>query len=733
MLHKFWRKLHLTLAIVVGTFLLIASITGAILSFEPINKSQHSFYVENPDEIAVSDLIKTLDSTYEGVDFVEGIFDESGFFQLSIIDENGELRKSYIDPRTGKKLGSVVEANSTFDWNRKLHRSLFMGTWGRITMGIVAALLFLMVISGVILVLKRQLKLTKYFGKITKDSWFSFLHVALGRWTFPILMLVSVTGTYLSLERFGFLPKENSVMHTIDTENLADFPEVHKYEFSVFKTVHLDQIQKIQFPFTPFPEDYYQLRLQDKDIIVNQYTGKVESTQLLGEVKAWNNWVFNLHTGKGSVGWSLVLLFASLSILFFIISGFSITFKRWFSKTKNSISKEAAEIVILVGSESGQTAQFAKLVRSILMKNNFSVYVDDLNQYETYPKMKILLVFTSTYGNGEAPGNARKFLKQFSETQQENAFHYAVVGFGSKDYPDFCQFAVVLEAAFQKNAQANELLPLLKVNKQSSSQKQQWLQNLGTIFNFSLADNELQEERETSMFTVTNITQPTAETNEHFRLELKSPTDNFQSGDLLALLPTGENEERQYSIGKINAFTLSLSIRKHELGICSTYLSQLKPSDQLQARIQSNPGFHPSPDVPLYLIANGTGIAPLIGMISENVNQQPIHLVWGMKCKEISDLYTKEFESFRRTGKLTQATFVYSKDPAFPKQYVQEIVSADREKIVETLQSNGQILICGSLAMRDAVFAEIASILKENTERTLETAIESGQILTDCY
>ena len=733
MLHKFWKKLHLTLAIVVSVFLLIASITGAILSFEPINKAQHSFYVDNPKEIALVDLIKTLDSTYSEVDFVEGIYDKSGFFQLSIIDQEGEMHKFYIDPRTGKKLGAVSKPNPTFEWNKQLHRSLFMGTWGRLFMGIVAALLFLIAVSGVVLVFKRQLRTVNYFGKITRDSWLSFLHIALGRWTFPLIMIIAITGTYLSLDRFGFLPKENVVAHSIDTENLADSPEVNKYQFAVFKNTRLNEVQKIQFPFTPFPEDYYQLKLQDRDIIVNQYTGKVESTQHLDKVKIWKDWIFNLHTGKGSVGWSLVLLFASLSILFFIISGFSITIKRWVSKSKNSISKEKAEIVLLVGSESGQTARFAKHVKSILVKNHFAVFVDDLNNYSAYPKMKILIVITSTHGNGEAPGNARKFVGQFLQIQQDHDFHYSIIGFGSEDYPDFCQFALDVDSIFRANSKAQELLPLHKVNKQSPSQKQEWLRNLANVFSFSLAEKDLQEDSSNLSFTVKSITNPSAETNDHFRLELIAPTDNFTSGDLLSIIPEGENEERHYSIGKVDTSTISLSIRKHLHGICSTELANLKQNDRFEARIQSNPTFHPNVDAPLYVIANGTGIAPLIGMIAENFKKRPIDLIWGMKSEAISDLYKEELETYQQLGKVDKITLVYSKDPNYRKQYVQDIMVSDQEKIVHVLQSNGQILICGSIAMRDAVLSILSGILQKHTDLSLGIVLDKEQILTDCY
>ncbi len=734
MLHNFWKKLHLTLALVVSLFLIIASVTGAILSFEPIEQQSHSYYVDRPEEISVIDLIKTLDSTYNEVDFVEGEMSESGFFLLTIIDEEGEMHKFYIDPRTGKKLGTVTKPSPTFNWNRKLHRSLFMGTAGRLTMGIVAAILFLMAITGIVLVFKRQLKFWKYFGRITKDGTFSFLHIALGRWAFPLLMIVSITGTYLSLDRFGYLPKEKKAFHNIDTENLADSPEIEKYEFSVFKKTSLDQVQKIQFPFTPFPEDYYQLKLKDRDIIVNQYTGNIESTQYLGTIKGWNELIFNLHTGKGSVGWSLVLLFASISILFFIFSGFAIAIKRIGSKTKNKVSKASAEIVLLYGSESGQTGNYVRHVQKVMRKNNVLVFADTLNNYSEYPEMKHLIILTSTYGNGEAPSNARHFLKKFASFSQSQEFQFSVVGFGSTDYPDFCKFANQVQKALTNNGRATELIPLVKVNKQSNAQKTQWLSEISNHLNIQISKEEMTDKRQTHSFKVTSISIPSNDTNQHFRISLQSPIQTFQSGDLLAILPEGESEERFYSIGKTDETTISLSIKKHDKGICSNYLASLKAGEMLEARIQSNPEFHLNQSASfIYCIANGTGIAPLLGMIAQNNSETESTLVWGVKNTQISDLYKEELSHFNVSQRLSKSSILYSDEENLPKTYVQDYILNDANRITTVLQSNGIIYICGSIAMRDGVLATISQILKEQTDLSLEHFIESGQILSDCY
>ena len=90
----------------------------------------------------------------------------------------------------------------------------------------------------------------------------------------------------------------------------------------------------------------------------------------------------NLHTGKGSILWSVILAIATANILFFIYSGFAMTFKRLASRLKNKFKKDEAEFVILVGSENGSTVAYANalhkqlLVSGKISSNLFSIVLE---------------------------------------------------------------------------------------------------------------------------------------------------------------------------------------------------------------------------------------------------------------------------------------------------------------------------------------------------------------------
>ena len=64
MIISLWRYSHLSLAILSTVFLIIASVTGIILSFSSINEEIQNKNREALDEISISTLIDTLSNKY---------------------------------------------------------------------------------------------------------------------------------------------------------------------------------------------------------------------------------------------------------------------------------------------------------------------------------------------------------------------------------------------------------------------------------------------------------------------------------------------------------------------------------------------------------------------------------------------------------------------------------------------------------------------------------------------
>ena len=62
-----WRYSHLTLAISAALFILIASLTGIILAFEPISKKINPYNVADINSISVAETITALENEHEEI------------------------------------------------------------------------------------------------------------------------------------------------------------------------------------------------------------------------------------------------------------------------------------------------------------------------------------------------------------------------------------------------------------------------------------------------------------------------------------------------------------------------------------------------------------------------------------------------------------------------------------------------------------------------------------------
>ena len=404
--------------------------------------------------------------------------------------------------------------------------------------------------------------------------------------------------------------------------------------------------------------------------------------------------------------------------------------KRKTTSIINNTLKDKAEFIILVGSETGTTIRFATAFKNELIKANKAVFITELNRYSSYKNAKNIIIFTATYGDGTAPANAQNFIKLIHLIEPKRNLNYSVIGFGSKQYPAFCQFAILVHASLQIHLKFTPQMPLFKIDDQNLSSFENWKNEWGNLNNIKLEINltDLLEKDEETSFKITNNSKTNIDNT--FLIHLK-PTNKvkFTSGDLLAITPKGEEKKRLYSVAKIDN-TLVLSVKKHDLGICSNYLHELSKTGVIKGTIQENKKFHfPKKIKDVILIANGTGIAPFLGMIQENKKAR-IHLFWGGKTKKSLELYNKYIISALENKTLTSFHIAYSQDQ---QTYIQKTLQSETVLVSNTLRRNGAILVCGSLSMQFGVEKVIAEIASQELNLTIEELKNNKQIRTDCY
>lgn len=723
-----WRLAHLTLAVFSFAFLLIASITGVILAIDAVNEKMPPYKVAGFNEITLAQSLPALREVYP--EALELSVDHNQFVTLEGFNEEGDDFKSVIHPITGQVLGEPLVKSNFIQWITSLHRSLFLHETGRFIVGFVSFLLLLITISGTILIIKRQQGVKHFFSKVNKDFFAQYGHVVTGRLMLLPILIISLTGTYLFLLRFDVISKPITEPNEIEN---AEGKQIPLNDFPIFNQIHLADVSKVEFPFGEDADEFFKIKLKDKEIVVNQLTGKVLAEEVYPTSAVLETLSLDLHTGRTNVFWAIILAVASVNILFFIYSGFVITFKRKAVKIKNKFKADEAEIILLVGSENGSTLHFANKIHQQLLAVNTKSFITTLNQYRAFSQAKQLVIFTSTYGLGDAPSNAHQFEKLIQKYIQSRFLKFSVVGFGSKNYKDYCAFAAHIDQLLGAQNCFERLLPLYTVNDRSTHEFTQWVQEWNKQTKLSLATTPaLYSPKQPNLSKLKVVNKTNLNTNDNvFKLTLKG-SGRFQSGDLLAVYPANDERERLYSIAKING-NIQLVVKLHESGLGSTYLYQQIPENFIRGRIVQNASFHlPKRAKTVVMIANGTGIAPFLGMISENTSKKNLHLYCGFRYNnETAASYQNFANQYIENGQLKQYSSAFSRETE--RQYVMNLIERDQNLFVEIFKTGGVIMICGSLAMQKDVEAILEHICHQQLSQPLSYFKQTNQLLTDCY
>lgn len=726
-----WRFSHLTLAVISSLFLLLASVTGTILAIDAVGQKVQPYGIQNLQTVNLAQTLPKLRENYLEISQIS--INHNQFVIVEGLDQDGNEVRNYINPNTGKSLGVPEKESEFIKWITSFHRSLFLHEAGRLFVGINAFLLLLIAFSGSILIIQRQKGLFRFFSKVGREYFAQYLHVITGRLLLIPILVIALSGTYLSMVRFKLFP-EFTIIHDESAISGQASQQKNITDFKIFKTTFLTDVQKIEFPFSDEPEEYYVLKLTDRELIVNQFSGKIVSEVLYPKTALLESLSLDLHTGRGNIFLAIILGLTSLSIPFFIYSGFAMTFKRRETQIKNKCKPRESRFVLLAGSENGSTLRFANAVHQQLLANGFSSYLTEMNKYTVFPEASHIIIFTSTHGLGDAPSNADKFLKRIEDIPQLQQVNVSVVGFGSKTYPDFCGYAKKVEEAIQKQPWRIPFVDLHAIDDQSSVAFADWVKKWSGKAQIPLsATPALYAQKPAGLKKMKVVAKTTtSEENQTFTIYLKPGWRSaFTPGDLLAVYPNKEGKERLYSIGK-NKNSLQLVVKMHPFGLGSGYLNTLKVGDTIKARIIPNKKFHFPKKGKVVMIANGTGIAPFLGMIEENKKKIGCYLYCGFRKRtEMVSQFEIMAKEYIQKQQLQNFEMAFSREEN--QWYVTDLIRKDAHFFASLLEGGHSVMICGSLAMQKDVEAVLNGACLEKNGKELSHYKQLGLILTDCY
>src|SRR5690606_23135317 len=102
---------------------------------------------------------------------------------------------------------------------------------------------------------------------------------------------------------------------------------------------------------------------------------------------------------------------------------------------------------------------------------------------------------------------------------------------------------------------------------------------------------------------------------------------------------------------------------------------------------------------------------------------------YGLRHKASLDIYKSNLDTAIKTKKLSKYHLAFSQ--CFNHLYVQNLIERDAKFIAESLENDAIIMICGSLAMQNAVVKTLETICVNELNSSLNHY--KKQVLMDCY
>lgn len=446
-------------------------------------------------------------------------------------------------------------------------------------------------------------------------------------------------------------------------------------------------------------------------------------------------------------------LYASLIVLAYIaftLWCYRQTLQRWLKPQ----SLTGVTTLVVYASESGNAQQLAQQLTAQLQQQGEAVRCLSLNELklETFSSLSQLLLVVSTYGEGEAPENARLFTKRFSAFNL-NLSHLkiATLALGDSSYRFFCGYALALHQRFLELGAQSLFEPILvdKLDAKAIYQWQRSLQKQGILAATAELQVPAEVQQELLLLIKRELLNAGSPGAGMYALEFSAPSQlQWQAGDILRLYV--DAQQREYSIASVmeeGCIRLLVRDQRHpdgRLGLGSGLLCyQLNIGQSIAASIRVNPAFYtPRADVPLILIGNGTGLAGLRAHLKAREDFSSRNwLIYGERSAEHDQPFYSELLSWAASGHLEQLDLAYSRThlddlnsaagARYYAGYVQHVMRQRLPELKQWLEQGAAIYICGS---RIGMAADVEQVLLEGLgEQQLQQLIEQRRYCRDVY
>ncbi|MNH95717.1 Sulfite reductase [NADPH] flavoprotein alpha-component [compost metagenome] len=275
---------------------------------------------------------------------------------------------------------------------------------------------------------------------------------------------------------------------------------------------------------------------------VDRYSDKSLKAQLLTSIYA-------LHVGSyfGIVG-RIILTLTALSMPLFFVTGWMLYLdrrrkKRQIKDARKDLVQTASDVpawLIGFASQSGFAEQLAWQTAGQLQAAGLAVKVQPLanvSEQDLRDSSNALFV-VSTFGDGDAPDNARGFeRKVLGKTSTLDSLNYAVLGLGDRQYQHFCGFAKRLHQWLNEHGGKTLFAPV-EVDSGDPYALRHWQTQLGLLTGQAPVDTWQAPSYDNWTLVRRELMNPDSSGSPVYLLGLIAPnTSSWLAGDLVEVLP----------------------------------------------------------------------------------------------------------------------------------------------------------------------------------------------------
>ncbi|MFI5627046.1 cytochrome P450 [Nocardioides sp. NPDC051685] len=166
-------------------------------------------------------------------------------------------------------------------------------------------------------------------------------------------------------------------------------------------------------------------------------------------------------------------------------------------------------------------------------------------------------------------------------------------------------------------------------------------------------------------------------------------------------------------------------------GTCSNYLFDQEVGRVVHAFVRDTSSSFRLPEdpaVPVIMIASGTGLAPFRGFLQDRAEARragaefgPGVLLFGCRHPQSDELYQGELEQLASEAGV-QLACAYSRVPGLPRVYVQDRLREMGAHVLDLLDQNAAIYVCGAAAVADGVRSTLIDLRSELRGENAEDA-----------